>query len=146
MRAIAAIGILVGVVARGIAQPAAPDAASPLSTPGSASTAPPTLRVEIVHTGGRNVEIFALDGVVVEPLPWPGHPDRSIDDGDTGQYRAEVRDAGGRLLFSRGYSTVFAEWASTAEAATTNRSIRESLRFPLPAGPVRLSVLKRDAA
>ena len=50
----------------------------------------------------------------------------------------------GRLLFSRGFSSVFGEWETTAEAQKINRTFSESLRFPAPAEPVRVTVEKRD--
>jgi hypothetical protein len=50
----------------------------------------------------------------------------------------EVVDAKtGKLLYSRGFSTVFAEWRSTEEAAHANRGFQESVRFPRPEQPVR---------
>jgi hypothetical protein len=113
----------------------------------SPPVAPPaTLRVDLVHTGGRGLEVFAIDRVVLEPLPWPGSPARAIDDSDTGAYRFEVREPGGRLLYSRGYSSILGEWATTEEARDTHRSFHESLRFPRPAAPVRIAVQRRNAA
>jgi hypothetical protein len=49
------------------------------------------------------------------------------------------------VLYSRGYSSVFAEWQSVPEAARELRTFHESLRFPEPAGPVQVVVKKRDA-
>ena len=109
----------------------------------AAADAPGTLRVDYFHTGGQGVEIFALDRVTVEPLPWPGHPQRTSDSGEPGVYRYEVRDPGGRLLYARGFASIFGEWVTTAEAGTTHRTFHESLRFPVPAGPVDVTVLRR---
>ena len=50
----------------------------------------------------------------------------------------------GKLLYSRGFSTVFAEWRSTEEAAHANRGFQESVRFPRPEQPVKVNILKRD--
>jgi hypothetical protein len=103
-----------------------------------------TLRIDYFHTGGKGVEVFAVDRVVLEPLPWPDHPDARSDDPRTGAYRFEVRREDGDLLLSRGYSSIFAEWVTTAEAASGHRTFHESLRFPAPDGPVRVSVLRRE--
>ncbi len=111
----------------------------------AAAEAPRTLRVDYFHTGGQGVEIFALDRVSVEPLPWPGHPGRTADSGEPGVYRYEVRDDKGQLLFARGYASIFGEWITTAEASTSHRTFHESLRFPEPAGPVEVTVLRRGA-
>ena len=34
---------------------------------------PRTWRLDYFHTGGLGAELFSLDRVVVEPLPWPGN-------------------------------------------------------------------------
>jgi hypothetical protein len=115
-----------------------------MATPVSAASDPPgTLRVDYFHTGGRGVEIFALDRVTLEPLPWPGHPARIIDAAEPGVYRYEVRAADGRLLYARGFASIFGEWVTTAEAAVAHRTFHESLRFPVPDGPVEVTVLRR---
>ena len=114
-------------------------------TPAAAAAETPTLRVDYFHTGGRGVDAYALDRVVVEPLPWPGNPARTVDDTNLGGFRFEVRDTSGKLVYSRGYDTVYAEWESTAEAATEHRTFAASLRFPMPSGPVTVTVQKRDA-
>jgi hypothetical protein len=111
----------------------------------SAADAPGTLRIDYFHTGGQGVEIFALDRVSVEPLPWPGHPARTVDSGEQGVYRYEVRDDNGQLLYARGFASIFGEWITTAEAGTSHRTFHESLRFALPGGPVEVTVLRRGA-
>jgi hypothetical protein len=112
----------------------------------AASAAPPrTFRVDAFHTGNATEERFALDRLVVEPLPFPGNPDRPLDELNIGRYLFEVRDlATNRLLYSRGYATIFGEWETTAEAKEVNRTFHESLRFPAPDGPVQVVVRKRD--
>jgi len=113
----------------------------------AAAAAPPTLRVDVQHSGTAATEAWALERVQVEALPWPGNPSRPIDDSNRGMNRLEVADAAsGKLLYSRGYSTIFGEWQTTDEAKSLARSFQESLRFPMPAGPVDVRVMKRDAA
>src|SRR6185436_3814590 len=87
-----------------------------VSAPGGA-TSPRTFRVDYFHTGSSGKEIFSLDRLVVEPLPWPGNPARPIDDTDSGKYRFLVRDAANKsLLYSRGFSSIFGEWEETQDA------------------------------
>jgi hypothetical protein len=105
---------------------------------------PGTLRLDYFHTGGQGVEIFAVDRVVREPLPWPGHPARAVDEGNLGAYRFEVRDASDRLLYARSFASIFGEWVTTAEAVDRHRTFHESLRFPEPSGPVEVRVLRRQ--
>lgn len=117
-----------------------------LALPAFAGEPPATLRIDIQHGGDAGSEHFALERVVVEPLPWPGNPARPLDDTHRGMNLLRVLDAeSGQLLYSRGYSTIFGEWQSTAEAESTQRSFQESLRIPMPANPVTVQVMKRDA-
>ena len=106
-----------------------------------------TLRLDYYHTGTSASETFAVDRVVVEPTPWPGNPARPIDDTNLGKYYFEVIDRGtNRVLYSRGFSSIFGEWETTGEAKTSARTFEESLRFPEPASVVQVVVKKRDAA
>jgi hypothetical protein len=112
-----------------------------------AAAAPPasprTLRLDYVHLGSATEERFALDRVVLEG-PWPGRPDRALDDSGLGRYLFEVADAqSGRPLYSRGFASIYGEWETTPEAGRRARAFHESLRFPEPAAPVRVVVRKR---
>ena len=114
----------------------------------TASAAPPqTLRVDYFHTGNAREERFALERVVVEPLPWPGDLAKTIDDTNLGKYRFEVIDRSShRVLYSRGFASIYGEWETTGEASEIDRTFSESLRFPRPAGPVQIVLKKRDKA
>src|SRR5580765_2212385 len=105
-----------------------------------------TMRVDFYHTGNAKEERFSVDRVVVEPLPWPGNPARPIDATNRGKYLFEVvDDASKTVLFSRGFSSIYGEWETTAEAQKIDRTFEESIRFPAPARPVHIVVKKRDA-
>jgi hypothetical protein len=104
------------------------------------------MRVDFAHTGGPKGESFGVERVVVEPLPWPGDPAKAIDASNLGKYFFEVRDkASGKVLYSRGYSSIFGEWMDTGEAQKLSRSFGESLRFPAPDAPVEVVLYGRDA-
>ena len=106
--------------------------------------APRTLRVDYYHTGNSHEEWFSLDRVVLEPLEWPGNLNKSIDASRLGNYLFEVRERGsGKLLYSRGFDSVFGEWKTTEEALHGNRTFSESLRFPAPDAPVEVSLKER---
>ncbi|MYM25536.1 peptidase M64 [Duganella sp. FT135W] len=106
---------------------------------------PATMRLDYLHSGNAQEEHYAVERVVVEPLPWPGSMAQTIDNTNRGNNLVEVSDAkSGQLLYSRGFSTVFAEWRSTEEAAHANRGFQESVRFPRPEQPVKVTILKRD--
>jgi IgA Peptidase M64/Peptidase M64 N-terminus len=106
---------------------------------------PRTLRVDYYHTGNSHDEWFSMDRVVLEPLEWPGNLNKAIDDSQLGNYLFEVRDQGSKkLLYSRGFNSVFGEWKTTDEALHGNRTFSESLRFPSPAAAVEVSLKERD--
>ena len=104
-----------------------------------------TVRVDYTHSGNALSEQYALERVVIEPLPWPGNLAQNIDNTGRGQNMVEVVDAvTGDLLYSRGFSTIFGEWRTTEEAGKMNRSFQESVRFPKPAKAVKVRILRRD--
>ena len=107
-----------------------------------------TMRVDYYHTGAAGVdEVFALDRVVVEPLPWPGNPKRPLDDTGLGEYFFEVVDRASQTpLYSRGFSTWFDAWESTPAARGQYRTFQESIRFPEPRKPVIVRVRRRNQA
>jgi len=112
-----------------------------------ASGAPRTLRIDYYHTGSSHEEWFSLDRIVLEPLEWPGNLNKVIDESQLGNYRFEVREkASGKLLYSRGFYSVFGEWKTTEEALHGNRTFSESLRFPYPEAAVEVSLEERDGS
>jgi len=111
----------------------------------SALQATETMRVDYYHSGNAEREMFSLDRVVIEPLPWPGDLSQAIDNSNLGKYFFEVREQKTRkVLYSRGFASVYGEWETTDEAKTVNRTFQESFRFPAPTTPVEIVLKKRD--
>lgn len=111
----------------------------------AAAPAPRTMRVDYYHTGDATEERFSLDSVAIEG-EWPGRMDRLVDDTNLGKYLFEVRDRKtNRILYSRGFASIYGEWETTDEAKETHRTFSESVRFPAPDAPVQLVLKKRDA-
>jgi hypothetical protein len=105
---------------------------------------PRTLRIDYFHTAGSGEERFALDSLAVDG-PWPGNPRRPLDDTNLGKYLFEIRDrATNGLLYSRGFASICGEWETTPEASRGFHTFHESLRFPMPEGPVQVILRKRD--
>ena len=72
-------------------------------------------------------------------------PRGPVDDTNLGKYLFEVIDrASNRVVYSRGFASIFGEWEMTGEARTATRTFHESLRFPMPSTPVQVVVKKRD--
>jgi hypothetical protein len=105
-----------------------------------------TLRVDLVHTGTADEEHFALDRARVEG-PWPGSRTQMIDLGNLGKYMVEVADGPThRLLYSRGFASIYGEWETTGEAREgTWRAIQEAVRVPEPRRAFQLRIRKRQA-
>src|SRR6185503_20607661 len=103
-------------------------------------------RLDYYHSGNATQEIFSVDRVVIEPLPWPGDMGKTLDDTNLGKYFFEVRDQKTKnVLYSRGFASIYGEWETTDEAKAMNRTFSESLRFPAPNAPVEILLRKRDA-
>src|SRR3984893_16018552 len=108
--------------------------------------APQTMRLDYYHTGNSAQEVFSVDRVVIEPLPWPGDLSKFSDETNLGKYFFEVRDQQSkRLLYSRGFASVYGEWETTDEAKASRRTFSESLRFAAPDATVDIVLKKRDA-
>ena len=113
---------------------------------GALAENPPTMRVDYFHTGNADTEIFSLDRVVIEPLPFPGNMQQPIDRTLRGKYAFEIiAPDSGDVSWSRSFSSIYGEWETTGEARQMNRTYHESVRFPLPEDVFEL-VLKKRAA
>src|ERR1700681_27470 len=111
----------------------------------AAAAIPVTMRLDFFHTGNVGQELFSVDRIVSEPLPWPGNPNKPIDSTNRGTYLFEIKDQSShRILYSRGFSSIYGEWVTTDEAKKANRTFHESLRFPAPDVPVQIVVKKRN--
>ncbi len=113
--------------------------------PMSFAEQPRSMRVDFYHTGNRNLEIFSLDQVVLEPLLWSGNMLQPIDSTFRGQYAFSVVDSdSGEIAWSRSFSSIYGEWETTGEAREINRTFHESLRFPAQSQSFDVIVSKRD--
>jgi Peptidase M64 N-terminus len=105
-----------------------------------------TMRVDLFHTGGPKGETVAFDRAV-DDGPWAGSRTRLLDETNLGSHFVEVRDLKtNRVVFSRGYSSLFSEWEQTEEAKRASRTFPESLRLPWPREKVRVVLQRRDKA
>jgi hypothetical protein len=104
-----------------------------------------TMRVDYAHSGNAAEEHFTFERVVLEPLEWPGNPAHAIDDTNLGKYFFEVIDAASqKVLYSRGFASIYGEWETTPEAKEKKQTFEESLRFPAVTGKVKIVLKKRD--
>src|SRR5687767_15190168 len=83
-----------------------------------------TMRLDYYHTGDASQEVFSVDRVVIEPLPWPSDSSQAIDSSNLGKYLFEIRDSKTKqLLNSRGFASIYGEWETTDEAKSMKRKI-----------------------
>lgn len=104
-----------------------------------------TMRVDYFHTGTTAEEHFSVDRILNDG-EWAGSRKGLIDDLNRGLYFFKISDTTtGKLLYSRGFASVFGEWQTIPEASVDWGAFHESLRFPWPKIPVKLTIEKRDA-
>ena len=109
--------------------------------------APQTMRLDFFHSGNHETEMFSLDEVVVEALPWTGNMQQPIDKSLRGKYLFEIADdESGDISWSRSFSSIYGEWETTGEARSINRTFHESVRFPRPVAAFHVVLKKRGDA
>lgn len=107
---------------------------------------PQALRIDFYSTGNKDQETIIWDELFQEPQ-WAGNPHNLLDTLNLGNYLLKVYDLQtNALIFSYGFSSLFQEWQTTAEAVTgTSKVIGATLRIPLPISKIQLEILRRDA-
>ena len=103
-----------------------------------------TLRVDYYHSGNQLEEFYSMDELLEEPF-WGGSKTQLIDKFDFGKYKVLVFDTlENKIIYSKGYSSLFAEWRDTQEAKLTTKSFQETFCLPYPKRPIRLEFYSRD--
>ncbi len=95
--------------------------------------------------GGNNREVRVYPQQIKQEPFWGGSKVNLTDIFDYGTYRFRVFDAAtDKLIFSKGFCTLFQEWQTTAEAKLTDKSFYQAAIFPFPKNKVRLSIEARQ--
>jgi len=103
-----------------------------------------TMRVDYFQTGGRGVNAVALDRIL-DDGPWPGSRTNLVDETNLGKYLFEVIDrTTNRVIYSRGFASLYGEWETTPEATKIHRTFSGTLRFPWPKQAVQVVLKQRD--
>lgn len=104
-----------------------------------------TMRLDFIHTGDNRSEEYIFDKIIEEPY-WGGSKVNLIDTYNYGNQYLKVFDvATDRLIFSRGYCTLFNEWQTIPEATTMHKAYAEGVVFPYPKSPIRIEIHARDS-
>lgn len=102
------------------------------------------MRVDYFHSGTASEEHFAVDRILNDGT-WSGSKSLLLDELKLGMYFFEVVDqATSKLIYSRGFASIFGEWQSIGEARKQWGAFHESIRFPWPEKPVILVMYKRN--
>ena len=103
-----------------------------------------TMRVDFYHAGDSETEYFFLDEIIEEPY-WAGNKNYLVDDRGMGNQMFKIIDkASGKVIYSRGYSTLFSEWQATPEAKITSKAMPEGVVFPYPKNDVIIEIHSRS--
>ncbi len=104
-----------------------------------------TMRVDYFHTGTATEEHFSIDRILSDG-EWGGSVVHLLDVLEYGLYLFEIQDLeSGKLLYNRGFASIFGEWQSIPEAQQQWGAFHESVRFPWPKNAVKLLMKKRDS-
>jgi hypothetical protein len=104
-----------------------------------------TLRIDLFQAGDAKEESVTVHQILQEGA-WPESKTGLIPPFDYGRYVYRLYDvASNRLIFSRGFDTMFAEYKTTGPAlAGVKRVFERSVRLPLPKRPALFVVESRD--
>jgi hypothetical protein len=103
-----------------------------------------SLRIDFVLSGDAEQQSAGLQRLREEPV-W-GAPVRNlIDTFGYGGYYVNLYDkATQRLIYSRGFNTLFEEWRTTEQARTQKQSWNNSVSVPFPRREVTVEITGRD--
>ncbi len=105
-----------------------------------------TMRFDFYHAGNHEQEHYFFDEIIEEPY-WAGNKNYLVDERQMGNQVFKIVDkASGKVIYSRGYSTLFSEWMSTPEAKVTYKAMPEGLVFPYPKNDVTIEIYSRENA
>ena len=103
-----------------------------------------TLRFDFM-LAGNDVKTAVYPVTIKEEPTWGGSITNLTDQFNYGNLRYEVFDSiSGRLIYSKGFCTLYQEWQTTAEAKTMERSFYEVATFPFPKNNVIFRLLQRN--
>ncbi len=103
-----------------------------------------SLRIDYILAGNnKNCEVY-LQSLKKEAF-WGGSKNVLIDSLAYGEFMCKVfNDGTGKLIYSRGFSTLFQEWQTTKEASEVNKSFTQSTIMPFPKETVRFEIYERN--
>ena len=105
---------------------------------------PKTLCVDFLLAGDNDEQTIYLVGMKQEPN-WGGPRSNLVDPFNYGTYRCQAFDSlSGKLVFSRGFSTLFQEWKGTGEALKVKKAFSQTAIMPFPKNTIRFVISERE--
>ena len=102
------------------------------------------LRFDFILAGNSQKTVVYPVGIKEEPL-FAGSHQSLMDPFDYGNFKYEVFDVTeNKLIYSRGFCTLFQEWQTTPEAKSIERSFYEVATMPYPKNRVRFILSLRE--
>ena len=102
-----------------------------------------SLRLDFLLAGNAAEQQVYIHELRKEPF-YGGSEINLIDNFHYGDYYIEVFDKfSNKLIFSKGFNTLFGEWQTTDEAKKENKAFKQSVRFPMPLSDIVLKIYKR---
>ena len=103
-----------------------------------------SLRIDFALSGNLQHQSAAIQQLREEPV-WGGPQKNLIDQFNYGGYYFNVYDkATNKLIYSRGFNTLYEEWRSTEQAKTETQSWTNSASIPYPKAPVYIEITARE--
>ena len=103
-----------------------------------------TMRLDYYHAGSATTEHYFVDEVIEEPH-WAGNENYLVETRNMGNHFFKVIDkATGKVIYSRGFSSLFNEWQTTPEAKVTSKAMPEGIVFPFPKNDVVVEIYTRE--
>ncbi len=100
-------------------------------------------RIDFMFCGNKTETSAHLVKIKKEPV-WGGRQKHLSENLNLGQYRFQVFDSiTNKLIYTEGFSTLYYEWQSTAEAKKVNKCFEQTVQFPFPKKAVKVLIDKR---
>jgi len=107
---------------------------------------PKTLRIDFELGGNATTTMVFFKEMKEEPF-WGGPVKNLTDPFSYGNFRYRVYDANSnKLLYEKGFGSLFEEWKATEEAKSLNRTFYQVATMPFPKNKIRFEIDERGYA
>ncbi len=104
-----------------------------------------TLRIDYFHIGDAKTEMITIDKLFSYGI-WAGSLNHLVDNLNNGKYYVKIYDAAtGKLIYSKGFNTLFGEYASSDDGVNgIVKSFHETAILPFPKNKIIFALEKRN--